>query len=1129
VASRPEFASRKRSGVIDGVTYNNEFFASDFTLAEIKTLRAVMPQGYRDKIYDGVLEIPTFAEVIDLVKEVEAQTGKKIGIYPETKHPTFHDGLGLSLEEKVIDTLKAKNFTDPKRVFIQSFEVSNLKDLNSNIMPAAGVNIPLVQLFDAYDVDYNTGALVYKDEYARPYDFTVANDPRTYGDLQTPAELAKIAEYAEGIGPWKRMIVSVKNVDADNNGQPDDLNKDGTINDADRVTLAPSSLINDAHAKGLFVHTYTFRNESGFLASDYKNNPEAEYRQFINLGVDGYFTDFPGTGDVVRDRITGSEVRSPQNPTVLSTPKFNTIDGKAPIVIGHRGASGDRPEHTLAAYKLAIAQGADFIEPDLVVTKDGILIARHEPMLAVLNADGTLNTTDTSTDVATRAEFADRKKTKNLDGVNRTGWYAEDFTLAEIKTLNAIERIPALRGTEFDNDKLKVPTLAEVIQLVKDVETQTNRKIGIYPETKHPTFFQQQGINTSQLLVDTLKANNFTDPSRVFIQSFEVSNLKALKSTIMPTAGINIPLVQLFGGSGQPYDFVVSGDTRTYTDLSTTTGLAEIATYAKGIGPNKQRIIPQLTVDANNNGQPDDLNGDGAISDGDRVLGNPTTLIADAHKAGLIVHLYTLRNESFFLPSTYKGDPAAEYRKFIDLGVDGFFTDFPRTGRSVLVNDYFKGTGYTSSTANFSATSPVGFDPNNPFYGDLVTANLAGSRGFEGMAFSPDRQTLYPLLEGTVVGDPEGSLRIYKLDATTKAFQGLVGRYQLANPANAIGDFTPVNNNEFLIIERDNGQASTAAFKKIFKVDFSKIDANGFVSKEEVANLLNIKDTNDLNGDGSTTYTMPFQTIEDVLVLDSKTILVANDNNYPFSIGRPTAIDNNEIVVLELEKPLALDSRLGVAAAVAEAPSLKSGTSGVDNLFVSGGIDGINDTIFTGAGDDKVDTVFGVNSAFAGNNRVDLGSGNDTIDVNTGDRAFGGDGNDIFDAKDGKGGNRMSGGAGDDKFYLGSGDRALGGDGNDQFFVSSGGNNLLSGGAGADIFNIITAGTIPSAANTILDFQIGTDAIHISGISASALSLGQVGANAVISTLVSGQAIATLTGIQASSLSFANTSQFTFA
>jgi len=1131
VKDRPEFASRKTTKIVDGVAEEG-FFASDFTLAEIKTLRAIMPQGFRDQVYNGVFEIPTFAEVIDLVKEVEAQTGKKIGIYPETKHPTFHDNLGLSLEEKLIDTLKAKNFTDPKRIFIQSFEVSNLKDLNNTIMPAAGVDIPLVQLIDAYDVA-NDGSLIYQDVNARPYDFTVKGDTRTYGDLLTPAGLKEIAAYANGIGPWKRQIVSVKTVDNNNDGKPDDLNGDGTINDADKVTLAPSSLVSDAHKEGLLVHPYTFRNESRYLASDYNNNPELEFRQFINLGVDGYFTDFPGTGDVVRDQITDTQVRSPQNPTVLSTPKFNTIDGKAPLVIGHRGASGDRPEHTLASYKEAIASGADFIEPDLVVTKDGVLIARHEPMLAVvaLNADGTIkldannkptiDRTNTSTNVDLHPEFASRLKVKTLDGVKVGGWFAEDFTLAEIKTLNAIERIPALRGTEFDNDGLKIPTLQEVIDLVKQVEAETGRKIGIYPETKHPTFFQEQGINTSQLLVDTLKANNFTDPTRIFIQSFEVANLKALNNTIMPAAGIDIPLVQLFGGSGRPYDFTVAGDTRTYTDLSTPTGLAEIATYANAIGPNKQRIVPQTTVDANNDGKADDLNGDGQISDGDTVIGTPTTLISDAHKAGLKVHLYTLRNESFFLPNSYNGDPSAEFRKFIDLGVDGFFTDFARTGRSVLVNDYLKGTGYTPSTTNFTTVSPVGFDPNNPYYGNLVTANLGGSKGFEGMAFSPDRKTIYPLLEGTVVGDPAGSLRIYKFDATTKAFQGLVGRYQLASTANAIGDFTPINNNEFLVIERDNNQGTgtngpAAAFKKIFKVDFSKIDANGFVSKEEVANLLNIKDTNDLNGDGSTTYTMPFQTIEDVLVLDSKTILVANDNNYPFSIGRSSAIDNNEIVVLELEKPLALDSRLGVAAAVAEAPSLKSGTSGVDNLFVSGGIDGINDTIFTGAGDDKVDTVFGVNSAFAGNNRVDLGSGNDTIDVNTGDRAFGGDGNDEFFAKDGKGGNRLSGGAGDDKFWLGFGDRALGGDGNDTFFVSSGGNNLLSGGAGMDIFNIITAATIPSASNTILDFQIGTDSLGVAGYTFANLSFS--GNDIKIGSSI----IATLTGVDTSTLTTAN-------
>ena len=224
------------------------------------------------------------------------------------------------------------------------------------------------------------------------------------------------------------------------------------------------------------------------------------------------------------------------------------MQGKAPIVIGHRGDSGSRPEHTLEAYRSAIAKGADFIEPDLVITKDNVLIARHEPMLAVvqLNASGAilrdangiplLNNTDTSTDVYKRPEFASRLTVKNLDGVLRGGWFAEDFTLAEIKQLNAIERIPALRGTEYDGDGLQVPTLNEIIALVKQVEAETGRKIGIYPETKHPSFFLSDGKladgitpinkNTSQVLVDTLKAAGFTDPTRVILQSFEVSNLK---------------------------------------------------------------------------------------------------------------------------------------------------------------------------------------------------------------------------------------------------------------------------------------------------------------------------------------------------------------------------------------------------------------------------------------------------------------------------------------------------------------------------------------------------------------------------------------------------------------------------
>jgi glycerophosphoryl diester phosphodiesterase len=1142
VASRPEFANRKKTVLVDGIEEEG-FFASDFTLAEIKTLRAVMPQGFRTQAFNGVLEIPTLEEIIDLVKQVEKETGKKIGIYPETKHPIYHDNLGLSLEEKLINTLVAKDFTDPSRIYIQSFETANLKELKFEIMPKAGVEIPLIQLLDAFDVRED-GSLI----EIQPYDFVVNGDARTYGDLRTPEGLKEIATYADGIGPWKRMIVSVKTVDRNNDGKPDDLNNDGTINDADKVTLTPTSLIQDAHDAGLKVHLYTMRNEPRFLASDYNGNPELEYRQFIQLGIDGYFTDFPGTGDLVRDQVAASVVRSPQNPAVLDTPDFNTLTGNAPIVIGHRGASGERPEHTLAAYKLAIAQGADFIEPDLVVTKDGILIARHEPMLAVLNADGSLNTTNTSTDVHLRPEFANRKTTKILDGVAVTGWFAEDFTLAEIKTLNAIERLPALRGTEYDNEKLKVPTLEEIIDLVKQVEKETGRKIGIYPETKHPTFFEQQGYNTSQLLVDTLVKTGFTDPKRIYIQSFEVTNLKQLNDVLMPKAGIDIPLIQLIGGSGKPYDFVVRNDTRTYADLITPFGLGEISRYAAGIGPDKRLIIPATgSVD---------LNGDGQVSDADRTLGTPTTLIQDAHKAGLLVHLYTLRDDSFFLASNYQNDPTKEFKQFIDLGVDGFFTDFPGTGRSVLVNQYLAGTGYA--------------DPSQPYYGNLVVPNLGSSRGYEGMAISPDGKTLYPLLEGTVVGDPAGTLRIYKADATTGQFQGLLGFYKMENPANAIGDFTVINNTEYLVIERDGGQGADAKFKKIYKVDFSRKDANGNVLKEELVDLLNIQDPNDLNQDGSTTYKMPFVTIENVLVLDSKTILVANDNNYPFSIGRPPAIDNNEMVMLELSKALNLDPRGGqrtfvidkgesgevisnfrpvgtgvdpVTGAIAEADILKFRGAGLtaknlqltqqgSDLLVS--FEGIANTNVllknvkltdidnlrraTGAtvdlgnilfdGDTSIQDSFDVFNAdwqldqvFRPNTVTFLNDLNNTV------RGF--DHSD--DVINGLGGNdRLSG--------LGGNDILRGGAGNDTL-VGGAGNDTLVGGSGADALVLQTGGT-----DTIRDFKFseGDRILLPASLQFSDITLSQgTGSNASDTriTLNSTQeTLALLIGVQANSL-----------
>jgi glycerophosphoryl diester phosphodiesterase len=330
-----------------------------------------------------------------------------------------------------------------------------------------------------------------------------------------------------------------------------------------------------------------------------------------------------------------------------------TLTGAPPIVIGHRGASGYLPEHTLAAYELAIDLGADFIEPDLVSTKDGVLIARHE------------NEISATTDVANRPEFANRKTTKVVDGVSITGWFTEDFTLAEIKTLRAKQNFP-FRDQSF-NGLYEVPTLQEIIDLAKRKSIATGRTIGIYPETKHPTYFDSVGLSLEEPLVAILKANNYDQKdSPVFIQSFEVGNLKDLNALI------DVPLVQLLDAFDvtpdgslieiQPYDFIVSGDARTYKDLRTPQGLADIATYADGIGPWKRMIV---SVNSNNQLLP------------------PTSLVTDAHAAGLLVHPYTFRNEGRYLAADYKGNPELEYEQFFKLGVDGVFSDHPDTAFAV--------------------------------------------------------------------------------------------------------------------------------------------------------------------------------------------------------------------------------------------------------------------------------------------------------------------------------------------------------------------------------------------------------------------------------------------------------------
>ena len=305
----------------------------------------------------------------------------------------------------------------------------------------------------------------------------------------------------------------------------------------------------------------------------------------------------------------------------------------SPIVIAHRGASGYRPEHTLEAYEMAIGMGADFIEPDLVSTKDGVLIARHE------------NEISETTDVAEHPEFASRRTTKRIDGREVTGWFSEDFTLAEIKTLRARERLP-FRNQEF-NGRFEVPTFAEVLDLARRKSAEAGRTIGVYPETKKPTYFRSIGLPLEEPLLAALKEAGSV---MVYIQSFETGNLKELRKRT------HLPLIQLLDVEGQPWDLAVAGDRRTYRDLATPEGLAEIAAYADGIGPNKRLVVPV---------------------DGEGRLLPPTTLVADAHRAGLLVHPWTFRSDGRFLASEYDGDPKKEYAQFFEAGVDGVFSDFP--------------------------------------------------------------------------------------------------------------------------------------------------------------------------------------------------------------------------------------------------------------------------------------------------------------------------------------------------------------------------------------------------------------------------------------------------------------------
>ena len=348
---------------------------------------------------------------------------------------------------------------------------------------------------------------------------------------------------------------------------------------------------------------------------------------------------------------------------------------EAPLVIGHRGASGYLPEHTLEGYALAIELGADFIEPDLVATKDGHLIARHEP-----NISGT-------TDVADRPEFASRRRTGWLvDGAAEEGWFASDFTLAEIKTLRAKQAF-AERPQAF-NGKFEIPTFAEVIELAKRKGKEVGRVVGVYPETKHPTYHQKLGLPLEQRMLNVLTRAGWNyREAPVFIQSFEQANLKALRHMT------RIKLVQLVDADDvnadgslafnapfdRPYDWTVSGNAelmaRTFGYFVTDAGLKEVASYADGIGPWKRYIVSTVVTTPPGTGP-----GDSA-----RKTLPANDLIARAHKAGLLVHTWTFRNEQRRLAGDYGGNPVEEYLQFYQLGIDGVFSDFADTAVAARV------------------------------------------------------------------------------------------------------------------------------------------------------------------------------------------------------------------------------------------------------------------------------------------------------------------------------------------------------------------------------------------------------------------------------------------------------------
>ena len=368
------------------------------------------------------------------------------------------------------------------------------------------------------------------------------------------------------------------------------------------------------------------------------------------------------------------------------TAALRTLDGQPPLVVAHRGSAGHAPEETLEAYRRAIAVGAAVLELDLIATKDGVLIARHDPNLA------------TSTDVARHEEFADRKRTMRVDNVAQEGWFTSDFTLAEIKTLTATAHGAPAPDTDSGP---RVATLQEVIDLARRATEQTGRTVWIYAETKNPSYHRTLGLPLEDPLLQALEQAGWNrGDAPVFIQSFEPSSLRYLRQRspvrlvqLIDADDVDLRTGELvYGLNNRPYDWTLAGDERLFSAMVTPEGLAEIKTYADGIGPWKRYLV-SLKGEIDDRGQLVDQNGDGKLTAADATTLPPTTLVADAHQVGLFVHPYTFRDPKHRLAANYGGDPKREYRQFYALGVDGVFSDYAQTALQAL-REYLRDVGH---------------------------------------------------------------------------------------------------------------------------------------------------------------------------------------------------------------------------------------------------------------------------------------------------------------------------------------------------------------------------------------------------------------------------------------------------